>query len=142
MFALRRFPAPLNELRREVERLFDGVTDHDWFGGLRPYPAMNLWEDGERLFAEAEVPGLEMNDLEIFIHGNELSVKGHRKPVDGKDAVYHRHERGTGEFARYLTLPVEVNPDKVEASLKDGVLMIVMPKAESARARKIAVKMA
>lgn len=143
MFPLRSFPGlPLTELRREIDRLFNGFSDQNPFGGPRAYPAMNVWEDGERLFAEAEVPGLDMHDLEILIHGHELSVKGRRKPFEAENTVYHRRERGTGEFARYLTLPVEVNADKVEAALKDGVLTIVMPKAESARARKIAVKTA
>ena len=143
MFSLRRMPMlPVTELRRELDRLFDGFLDTDLLGSPRAYPAMNLWEDGERLFAEAEVPGLDMHDLEILIHGNELCVKGHRQPVDSDNATYHRRERGTGEFARYLALPVEVNADKVEAALKDGVLTIVMPKAENARARKITVKTA
>jgi HSP20 family protein len=83
-----------------------------------------------------------MKDLEILIQGNELTIKGRRQTIDGDDVQYHRRERGTGEFARFVTLPMEVNAEQVEATLKDGVLTIVMPKSAMARARKITVKTA
>ena len=72
--------------------------------------------------------------------GDELTLKGRREPEDGQQATYHRRERGTGSFTRVLTLPIEVDADKVEASLAQGVLTIRLPKAESAKARKIQVK--
>lgn len=134
---------PAVELRRELDRLFDGFLGRDYGQSLsRPFPALNVWEDGERVMAEAEVPGLGMEDLEILIQGNELTIKGRRSPLEGENLVYHRRERGTGEFVRFLTLPVEVDADRVEAAMKDGVLTIVMPKAERARARKIKVRTA
>ena len=145
MFELRRFPTlPMLDLRREIDRLFNGFLGAEAFAPsvARPFPALNLWEDGDRLLAEAEVPGMDLSDLEIFIQGNELTVKGHRKPLEDASAVYHRRERGTGEFTRFLTLPNDVDSNRVEAVLKDGVLTIVMPKAEHARARKITVKTA
>jgi HSP20 family protein len=145
MLELRRLPTlPMVDLRREIDRLFNGYLSPETHAPFtaRPFPALNLWEDGDRLFAEAEVPGLDLNDLEILIQGNELTVKGQRKPLEGADVVYHRRERGTGEFTRFLTLPIDVDPDRVEAVMKDGVLTIVMPKAEHARARKITVKTA
>ncbi len=145
MLALRRIPelAPL-ELRREFDRLLG-----DFFGqpsglgwDIRPFPAVNLWEDSERLMVEAEVPGFGMENLEILVQGNELSIKGQRKAAADGNLVYHRRERGTGEFVRAFTLPIEVDANRVEATLKDGVLRIVLPKSEAARARKIAVKTA
>lgn len=145
MMLAQRFPVapPLNELRREMERLFDG------FMGNRPsplhgraFPAMNLWEDDQRLMLEAEVPGMGLDDLDIAIQGNELTLKGQRNVVNGDNATYHRRERGVGTFTRYITLPVEVDADRVEAALKDGVLTIVLPKSEKARARKITVRSA
>jgi HSP20 family protein len=146
MIELRRIPrVPLVELRREMDRLFNGFLGPEQFNpasGPRAFPALNVWEDSECLFAEAEVPGLNMKDLEILIQGNELTIKGQRQTIGGEDVQYHRRERGTGEFARFVTLPMEVNADKVEATLKDGVLTIMMPKTEVARARKIAVKTA
>ena len=124
-------------LRREINRLFEefaGALDDN----ARPYPALNLWEDGNSYFAEAEVPGLKLEDLEITVVGHELTIKGRWQTAT--ECAYHRRERQTGEFVRSVTLPAEVDADKVEASLKDGVLTITLPKAESARARKIAVR--
>lgn len=128
-----------NEFQSELNTLFDD------FGFVTPlrrpgFPAINVWEDNDAVMAEAEVPGLKLDDLEIFVVGDELTIKGKREPQNGENTVYHRRERGTGMFTRVITLPVEVDANKVEASLANGVLTIRMPKAESARARKIKVK--
>lgn len=144
MMYLQRIGRPLfPELRREMDRLFESFLGPEAsapLNGLRPFPAVNLWEDSERVLAEGEVPGLRMEDLDISIQGNELAIKGRWPPLQGDECVYHRRERGTGEFTRFLTLPLDVDADRVEATLKDGVLTIVMPKAGTARVRKIAVK--
>ena len=144
MFRTYRFPlAPFNELRREMERLFDGfaVGLGDLpFRRTAVYPALNIWDAGEALCVEAELPGIRQDDLEIFALGNELTIKGRRTPLEGKTHTYHRQERGTGEFTRVVTLPAEVDSDKVEASLKDGILTLRLPKAASAKPRKIALK--
>lgn len=88
---------------------------------------------------EAEVPSINKDDLEILAVGNELTVKGRRRLVEGKWA-YHRHERGTGEFTRSVALPREVDADKVEAVLDSGVLMLRLPKAEAAKPKQITVR--
>jgi HSP20 family protein len=143
MMPLQRLTRPLfPELRYELDRLFENFPETLGFGTRPSFPALNMWEDDQRLYVEAEVPGLGMKDLEIVVQGNELSVKGRRTALEGAHVTYHRRERGAGEFARFLTLPIEVDADRVEATLKDGVLNIVMPKAETARARKITVKTA
>jgi len=144
MFLTRYPTSTYNQLRREMDDLFSGVFG-DMFDGWRSapgFPAVNLWEDAECLYAEAELPGMSMEDVEVFVTGDELHVKGCRKAPRDEGLTYHRRERGTGEFSRVVTLPYEVNADKVDATLKDGVLMIVLPKAESARPRKITVKSA
>jgi HSP20 family protein len=144
MMPLQRLARPFfPELRSELDRLFDNfLTPETQFFGPRAFPALNMWEDDRRLYVEAEVPGLGLKDVEIQVQGNELSVKGSRNTLEGENVTYHRRERGAGEYVRFLTLPVEVDADHVEATLKDGVLTIVLPKAETARARKIAVKTA
>jgi len=135
---------PFHDLRREVGRLFEdylGGVNGGMLGITQGFPAINLWEDGDTLFAEAEVPGLNMQDLEVSVVGNELSIKGHRKECSKTDdATYHRQERGGGEFSRFITLPCAVQTDRVQAVLKDGVLTITMPKAEEAKPRRIEVK--
>ena len=135
--------APFSGLRREMESVLDTFSngfDRGLLPRPRAFPAMNVWEDGECFYAEAEIPGVSMNDLEICASGDELTIKGQRKPSDDESLTYHCQERGFGEFTRMITLPADVNPDKIEATLKDGVLTITLPKAEEARMRKIAVK--
>jgi HSP20 family protein len=134
-----------DRLRHDLDRLLEqfqtGFGDV-WPLGEQAFPALNIWDDGQRICAEAEVPGFKMDDLEVSVVGNQLTIKGRREFSTEKDATYHRRERRTGEFTRTLTLPVEINAEKVEATLKDGVLTVVMPKSEAALARKIAVKTA
>ena len=147
MFLTRtRLPmSPFHTLRRDFERLFDelnGSVSNGRWSNARPFPALNVWEDGDHLYAEAEVPGFRMKDLEILVHGNELTIKGRRGFEISDDHVFHRRERGVGEFTRVLTLPVEADADRVKAALKDGVLTVTLPKAQHARARKIEVKAA
>jgi HSP20 family protein len=135
--------AALNELQREVNRLFDGYgVGADGGRWARPttFPALNVWEDGDALYAEAEIPGVRQEDLEVYAVGNELTINGTRQPREGQDVSYHRRERGTGAFTRVITLPVDIEAEKVQATLKDGVLTVKLPKAEKARPRKITVK--
>jgi HSP20 family protein len=137
---------PWRQLRDEVDRLFSdfsrtaGNWQANWVPRRRAFPALNVWQSEHEVWAEAELPGVTEGDLEISVVGNELSIKGQRTTSLGDEALYHRQERGVGAFSRVVTLPVEVDPDKVEATLKDGVLTIRLPKAESAKPRKITVK--
>lgn len=141
-----RFPmSPFNELQREFGRLFNNVlSDFDASPvPCRAAPSINVWEAGDNFYAEAEVPGLGMNDLEVFVVGNELTIKGRwNAERDDDQRVFHRRERQRGAFTRVLTLPVDLDAEKVNAVLKDGVLTVTLPKAETARTRKIAVKSA
>ena len=102
--------------------------------------ASNEWEDGDTLSAEAEVPGISMDGLDITVVGSQLTVGGRRQPIEGEGVCCHRQERGAGDFKRTIELPVDVDGDRVEATLKNGVLSIQLPKAAPARARKIVVK--
>lgn len=133
----------LGELQREMNRLFEGygprLNGGPWTRATT-FPALNIWEDGDVLHAEAEIPGVSQEDIEIYAVGNELTIKGTRKPGKGEEAYYHRRERGIGEFTRTITLPVEIDTEKVQASLKDGVLSVTLPKAEEAKPKKISVK--
>jgi HSP20 family protein len=105
------------------------------------FPALNIWQDEGTVYAEAELPGMELNDLEIFVTGgNQLTIKGERKEPKLDNGTWHRQERGFGSFARVVNLPVDVNAERVEARLANGVLTITMPKTEAAKPRKIVVK--
>jgi len=140
---------PVSRLRNEIDRAFDNVfggfplrRDPGLRAGLwgRSYPLVNVWEADEKLYAEAEVPGLKLDDIEILIHGSELTIQGERKGVDEEGVRYHRRERGTGSFCSKVDLPVEIDVDKVEATLENGILTLTMPKAPSALPRKIELK--
>jgi len=103
------------------------------------FPPVNVWEDQEKLYVEAELPGLNQDNLEILVEGDQLTVRGERKPATD-EGRWHRQERAFGRFQRTLTLPVAVDADKVEARLEQGVLTLTLPKSEAAKPRKIAVK--
>lgn len=124
----------MGQAQAEVQRLWPNV------GAAGGYPSLNVWEEGDVVYAEAEVPGVKAEDLDLSVVGRELTVKGNRAAPAPSDAAYHRRERGFGEFSRTVKLPVDVDGEKVEASLVDGVLKIALPKAASAKPRKINVK--
>ncbi len=134
---------PLNRLRNEMEQIFHGFFDDaPEFGvvGGRTLPPLNVWEDDGNLYVEAELPGVSMSDIEIFVSGDELTVKGERKASTEEDAAWHRRERGAGTFSRAIRLPVEIDTEKVEANLTNGVLLITLPKSPASRPRRIDVK--
>jgi HSP20 family protein len=128
-----------NQFQKELNRLFGRFP----FRVNEPnaFPAMNIWQDQEQLILEAELPGMNLEDLEIFVDGeNHLTVKGHRKMEEKSNGTWHRQERNFGEFRRTIELPNLVDPEKVEAVLKNGVLTITLPKKEEVKPRKIEVK--
>ncbi len=133
----------LNQLQQEMNRLFSrwGEDGGRWTGLAGGFPAMNVWEDNDTVFVEAELPGLDLKDLEIYVTGgNQLTLKGERKASVPEKGLWHRQERVFGKFSRSLTLPYNVNADKVDARFENGVLLVKLPKHESAKPRKIAVK--
>jgi len=146
MFATRWDPLvdmnrELNRLRGEMDRLFgrSGVN------GVQPFtsafPALNLWEDSDNMYVEAELPGFDMNDLEIYVTGgNQLSLKGQRKQPAMEGGTWHRQERGYGAFSRVIELPNSVDSDHVSAEFKHGVLTITLPKSPEVKPRRIEVK--
>jgi len=132
---------PFQPWREEVERFF---STHFPAAGQavrgQEQPAVNLWETNGELYAEAELPGVKQEDLEVLVAGGELTIKGQRPmPANGSQA-FHRRERTAGAFQRTIRLPVDVDASKVEATLHDGVLSITLPTAEAARPRKIPVQ--
>ena len=109
----------LQSFQSEMNRLFDRWSDGNGgrsFFGVGGFPPMNVWEEGDQVFVEAELPGQNLKDLEIYVTGgNQLTVKGERKAAAIEKAVWHRQERGFGQFTRTLTLPFPVDADKVQA---------------------------
>jgi HSP20 family protein len=146
MFLQRRpvaFMPAMSDLRRELDRVFGTLRSDTLFSGmpgLQAYPPLNAWEDGHAFFVEAEVPGMCMEDIELNVVGNELTINATRKATLPEGATHLRRERFTGEFTRSIALPSVVDTSRVEATLRDGVLRVTLPKPEEAKARRITVK--
>jgi HSP20 family protein len=127
-----------------------GAFDQMMGRGLQPaspsyhaepgYPALNVFEQGERVVLEAELPGVAAPDIDISVAGQEVTIKGERKPPQLAKPTWTRQECPYGKFGRTVTLPWEVDADTVEASLHEGVLTVALSRSEKCRTRKIAVK--
>jgi HSP20 family protein len=101
-----------------------------------------MFEEGDHLVIKAELPGMKKEDLNIDLKDDVITISGEKKSEEKTERKdFHRVERTFGSFTRRLRLPVEIKADKVEASFKDGVLEIKMPKSEAAKqnAKKIAI---
>lgn len=145
MYRRYRIPTAWREvdrLQREMNRLFENYYPTRTRAAAG-YPAMNIWASEEGLKVTAELPGLSTEDLDISVVGQTLTVSGQRKRDElPQEARYHRQERGFGKFSRAIQLPYAVDVKKVEATFKDGVLHIDLPRAEEDKPRKITVKVA
>ncbi len=131
-----------NDMDRVINDVFGDFLPADPWGviGMRTFPAINSWEDDQTLYVEAELPGLKMEDIEVCMLGDELTIKGEWKDDREEDVTYHRRERTVGSFNRMLRLPVEVDAKNVQATLRDGVLTVTLPKTQAVLPRKIEVK--
>lgn len=132
----------LDRMRREMDRLSEALTgplSREPLAGV--FPLMNVTEDGDNYYVRAELPGIKADELSISLTGTSLTVAGERTiPAENEKARYHRREREAGKFSRVVSLPSQVDTSKVEARCVDGVLTVVLPKAEVAKPKQIAVK--
>jgi HSP20 family protein len=102
---------------------------------------MNVTQDENNFYLRAEVPGVKPNELSISVMRNRVSLAGKREIQREHELVsYHRKERAEGSFNRTVTLPMEVEAERVEAKYADGILTVTLPKAEEAKPRQIAVR--
>jgi HSP20 family protein len=131
----------LENMRRQVDRLYQGLFSPSARAAAGVFPLINLTEGKDRYMIRSELPGVGSDELDIQATANNLSLSGERKiPEEKSGAKYHRRERESGRFSRVISLPGEINPDKVEASLVDGILTIVVSKAEASMPRQIRVR--
>lgn len=128
----------MNRLSREMDRVFGKNGNRGV--GVGTFPALNVWEDADNLYAAAELPGFSLNDLEISLTGSQLTIKGERRPPEDGNGTWHRQERAFGTFTRMIELPGEVNGASVSAVFENGVLNITLPKSEAVKPRRIEVK--
>jgi HSP20 family protein len=103
-------------------------------------PALDVHDDKESFTVTLEAPGLKKEDFEISYHEGVLSIAGERKQeTAAKERAYFRRERFFGRFSRSVSLPADVQADRITAAYKDGVLTVTLPKAEEAKPKQIEV---
>jgi len=131
-------------LRGEIERVFDRFLEPRW----EEFEAIDVWapkvdfsETKDAFIVKAEIPSVEQKDVSVSFENRMLTIKGEKhKEKEEKDEKYHRVERSWGGFTRTITLPAGVDTDKVNATFKDGVLTIKLPKTLEAKGTTIPVK--
>ncbi len=131
--AAMRAAAPLDAM---IESMFRGIPAVS----ARAFPAVNAWQDDDAFHVEAELSGFTIEDLDIALTDNQLTISGERTFDLPADSAYVRRERPCGKFTRVLRVATDIDADKVAATLKDGVLTVTLPKAPAIKPRKISVK--
>jgi HSP20 family protein len=102
---------------------------------------MNVWTSEDNAIVTAELPGVNLADIDISVENELLSVRGDRQPDELEEGgTYHRRERRHGSFVRTFRLPFRVAANEVQASYQNGVLSIVLPRAEADKPRRIAIR--
>ena len=132
----------MEDMTNRLNRLFrEPRNGHDSKGSSWA-PTVNVEENADELLLTAELPGLGIQDIEIEVENNVLTLKGEKREgkEQGDESRYHVWERRYGSFKRTFNLPRTVKTDAISAEMKDGVLFVQMPKAPEALSRKIEIK--
>jgi HSP20 family protein len=129
---------PFTEVRRlqdEVNRLFSSYQ----LAPSATFPPVNAFANEDGIALSAQLPGVEQDHLEISVFRDTLTLRGKRQPGATERQAYHRRERGHGEFVRNISLPFRVDPDRVEATVQDGVLRLSLHRPEQDKPKRIKV---
>ena len=129
---------PLSEMRRlhdEMNRLFSSYQP----APSASFPTVNAFANEDGIALAAQLPGVQQDDLEISVFRDTLTLRGRRQPGASERQAYHRRERGHGEFVRNISLPFRVDPDRVDATVQDGVLRISLHRPEQDKPKRIKV---
>lgn len=133
----------LLELQRELDRAFERSPGAGaGLSGRGVFPPVNIFSGKDGYVVRLEIPGVAPDQLTIETHGRTLTIAGKRDVATPSGGSFHRRERGSGEFARSLQLPDDLDPAGAEASCQLGILTIRIPKKEEAKPRQITVKAA
>jgi HSP20 family protein len=137
-----RFFDPLSALQ-DLQRALDSTRRSDWFGGSTTgtgtFPAVNVFSKGQDCVIVAELPGVKKSDIHVNVKGKQIRISG-TKDISYDDSVsIHRRERSSGNFDRTLTVPIEVDDEKVQAEYHDGILAVYLPRAEADKPRSVPI---
>ena len=130
------YGSPFRDLRRlqeEMDRLTRSATTPQGF------PALNVYAHQDEIVITAELPGVKEDDLDITVHRDTVTLRGQRQDQPEGAQGYHRRERRTGSFGRTFSLPFNVDPDRVEAKLRDGILTLTLHRPEQDKPKRIRV---
>jgi HSP20 family protein len=141
----------LLDMEREFNRMFRSLSGRFGFGNgeetEREYenavwsPLSDIYEDKDNFVLTMDLPGIKKEDVKISYVDGQLHISGERKQEkESKNGKYHRVERNFGKYFRSFTLPNKIKHDKIDASFKDGQLIVTIPKAEEAKPKEIDIK--
>ena len=140
------FPTDVMNMQREINKIFGDLFHGDMQndGSLFPSfltPAVDVVEHDDKYVVKVELPGVAKDDVKITMRDNILTIRGEKKQEDhAKESGFQRVERSYGSFQRSFILPTTVRNDGVDATYRDGILTITLPKAEEARPKQIEVR--
>jgi HSP20 family protein len=136
------FADPFEALFR-LQRELEGRRASDWLedttSGMGAYPPINVFQQGHDFVAIVELPGVGKGDLELQAKENTIRISGKKSVAYGDKVSVHRRERVAGNFDRMITLPVQIDPNGIKADLRDGILALYIPRAESDKPRAIKI---
>jgi HSP20 family protein len=144
----RDFPAfrGLQSLQQDMNRIFDEFFRGDLLANDSLFardwnPAVDIIENNDQFILKAEIPGMTKDDVKITLENNVLTIRGEKKNESAKkEGDYHRNERSYGSFERSFSVPGTFKVNEIDAQYKDGVLTLILPKAEEAKPKSIEVK--
>ena len=126
-----------------LQRALDARRESDWFGsgtaGIGAFPPINIFQQGDDFIAIVELPGVDKVDLQIEAKESTIRISGKKEIGYDEGTSVHRRERHSGTFDRTLTVPIQVDADRVKAEYRDGVLALFIPRAESDKPRTISI---
>ncbi|HVV72137.1 MAG TPA: Hsp20/alpha crystallin family protein [Verrucomicrobiae bacterium] len=137
---------PWSRLQHQIDQLFEESFER-WFEPAKIpveswVPLVDVTEQRDFLIITVELPGLKREEVEVYLAGDSLNITGERKRELKPPGETHRSERYFGRFHRCIPLPAAVQPNKIEAQFRDGVLTVKCPKTEEAKRKEIEIKVA
>lgn len=127
----------------DLQQALDTFRQSRWLeaspSGGGPYPPINVFRKGDDVLIIAEVPGISKSNLDVQVQGNTVRIAGTKAIEYSKGASLHRRERLAGRFDRTVTLPVEIDSDRVKAECRDGILALFLARAERDKPKSITI---
>jgi HSP20 family protein len=130
----------MNQLRRRLDRAFEEVDGERSWTTTDQFPRTNIYDTGKSFVLKAEVPGLTEKDVNLTLTQDVLTLSGERKVETPEGYSVHRRERSPTRFSRSFALPAKVDPEKVSATIKDGILAVTVEKAPEVQPKQISIR--